>query len=267
MTEQSLTLPAADTDVRHMPGHWVLAQLGKRVLRSGGLGLTKQMLEALAIQSDDHVVEFAPGMGVTTRLTLAQQPASYTAIERDEVAAAHIGQLLDRPAYRCSVGTAERTGLADDAATVVYGEAMLTMQTHTAKQVIVREAYRILRHGGRYGIHELCLVPDTLDKSRKAEIQTAVSKAIRVSARPLTIAEWRALLEDEGFTVEAIQRAPMHLLEPQRIIQDEGLSQTLRFVVNILTQPQARQHVLGMRNVFRVYRAHLAAVMLVVSKS
>ena len=50
-------------DYNRMPGYWLLAQMGKRVLRPGGLELTRQMLEALDIQSTDHVIEFAPGSG------------------------------------------------------------------------------------------------------------------------------------------------------------------------------------------------------------
>lgn len=38
------------------------------------------MLSALRVGPSDEVVEFAPGMGVTARLT----PVSYTAVERDE---------------------------------------------------------------------------------------------------------------------------------------------------------------------------------------
>ena len=43
-------------------GHWVLAKLGKRVLRPGGRELTAQMLEAMNINETDDVVEFAPGL-------------------------------------------------------------------------------------------------------------------------------------------------------------------------------------------------------------
>ena len=43
-----------------IPGHWLLAKMGKRVLRPGGLDLTRQLLKWLAIGQDDEVVEFAP---------------------------------------------------------------------------------------------------------------------------------------------------------------------------------------------------------------
>jgi hypothetical protein len=71
-----------------MPGHLLLARLGKRVLRPGGLELTRQLLEELAIDASDDVIEFAPGLGVTAHLTLARRPRSYTAVERDREAAA-----------------------------------------------------------------------------------------------------------------------------------------------------------------------------------
>ena len=83
----SLEFPGAHLDVGRMPGHWLLARMGMRVLRPGGLELTHKMLEGLAIGSGDDVVEFAPGLGIPTRLVLARSPTSVVAIERDETAA------------------------------------------------------------------------------------------------------------------------------------------------------------------------------------
>ena len=59
-----------------MQGHWALARAGKRVLRPGGIELTKRMLDALAIGTQDRVVEFAPGLGLTARMVLAARGAS-----------------------------------------------------------------------------------------------------------------------------------------------------------------------------------------------
>ena len=42
--------PGEGLDTRKMPGHWVLARMGKRVLRPGGLELTRRMLESLDIR-------------------------------------------------------------------------------------------------------------------------------------------------------------------------------------------------------------------------
>ena len=211
-----------ELDTTKMPGHWLLARLGKRVLRPGGRELTRRMLNGLSIKSSDDVVEFAPGLGFTAQLTLNQKPASYTAVERDETAANAVRRYLTRSNQTCLIGRAEETGLSDATATIVYGEAMLTMQTPSKKQQIVQEASRLIKPGGRYGIHELCLVPEDLDEDTKQEIQKALTDAIHVGARPLTVPEWRTLLESEGFIVHTEATAPMHLLEPNRLIQDEG---------------------------------------------
>jgi SAM-dependent methyltransferase len=263
---QPTPMPGEALKTEKMPGHWLLARLGKRILRPGGRQLTNRMIEALNIRPSDEVIEFAPGLGETARLTLKRKPASYTAIERDKDAAALVQNLLHGPEQRCVVGLAENTGLLDAAATVVYGEAMLSMQLPQQKSQIIREAYRLLKPGGRYGIHELCLIPNDLAESTKLEIQNDLSTVIHHGTRPLTIAEWQGLLEAEGFLVQSQAQAPMHLLEPGRIIQDEGMFGALRFAINLLCNREARRRVLAMRRVFRRNRDNLAAVMFVGQK-
>ncbi|MYC27941.1 MAG: class I SAM-dependent methyltransferase [Nitrospira sp. SB0662_bin_26] len=265
VTQRSTDLeaPGHGLDYGKMPGHWLLAQMGKRVLRPGGVELTSRMLEALDICSTDEVVEFAPGLGLTARAALERQPASYTGIERDETASRQVGKYLKGPGRQCLVGRAEATGLPDASATVVFGEAMLSMQTPILKASIVEEAARLLRPGGRYGVHELCLQPDDLEDAKKSEISRVLSDAIRVGARPLTPGEWKALLEDHGFAVETQVTAPMHLMEPRRFIRDEGWARTIRFVLKVARTPAARRRILRMRAVFREYAGNLAAITLV----
>lgn len=249
-----------------MPGHWLLARLGKRVLRPGGLRLTRFMLERLDIQPRDDVVEFAPGLGVTARLTLEKGPSSYTAVERDEAAAATVRRYLSGARQRCHLGTAEQTGLPDQSATVVYGEAMLTMQGAEQKRRIVGEAFRLLKPGGRYGIHEMSFTPDNLPESVQEDISREMSRNIHVGARPLSASEWRELLQGAGFRILSETSAPMDLLEPGRLFRDEGFFGALRFAWKALVSSEARARVLSMRRIFRKHRRHLAAISFVVAK-
>jgi hypothetical protein len=55
----------------------------------------------------------------------------------------------------------------------------------------------------------------------------------------------------------------MSLLEPGRLIRDEGIKGALRFAVNVIRDRQARQRVLEMRSVFRKNRKRLGAVSLI----
>lgn len=255
--------PSEGFKTEKMPGHWVLARLGKRVLRPGGLDLTRRMLGALRIQQSDDVIEFAPGTGITAQLTLELCPASYTAVERDEAAAKMVSSYLKGERQRCVVRNASDTKLPDRCATIVYGEAMLTMQAEETKRHIVREAHRLLRSGGRYGIHEMCLLSDNLDADTKRETERALTGVVHHGVRPLAVSEWRSLLESEGFQVQSVDMASMSLLEPGRLISDEGLVGALRFVSNLLRDSKARRRVLDMRSVFRRYRKHLGAVAII----
>lgn len=250
-----------------MPGHWMLARLGKRVLRPGGLELTRRMLAGVDIGPADHVVEFGPGLGTTAELALRAVPASYTGIERDEAAARRVGSRLAGPNRRCLARPAHDTRLPDGSATVVYAEATVTLEAEEGKRRILAEAHRLLAPGGRLGLHELLLVPDDLAEDHKAEIQRQLSRSIRVRARPLTRTEWRQLLESEGFQVVFEATAPMHLLKVRRFVADEGVSGTLRFLANALRRPEALRRLGNMWMTFQRHRRHLAAIGLVATRT
>jgi SAM-dependent methyltransferase len=191
-------------------GHWLLARLGKRVLRPGGVELTRRLLSVVDVSGRD-VVELAPGLGRTAAEIISRGPLSYIGAEQDPDAARAVRSIASGVGCVRIVDAAD-TGLSDASSDVVVGEAMLTMQGDKAKDAIVAEAARLLRPGGRYAIHELALVPDDLPEAVKTEIRQALSKSIKVNARPLTVAEWRWLLADHGLLVDYIETAPMALL-------------------------------------------------------
>lgn len=249
-----------------MPGHWVLARLGKRVLRPGGMELTRRLLQALRITAADDVIEFAPGMGVTAQLTLRSSPASYTAVERDEAAAQIVRGYLKANTQVCIVGSATDTGLPSESATVVYGEAMLTMQPAETKRQIIHEAHRLLKKNGRYGIHEMCLLVEDVDDESRRQTERDLTGVVHHGVRPLTITEWCSLLKSEGFKIQSIDKALMSLLEPGRMIRDEGVFGALRFAANLLRDSEARKRVLEMRSVFRRNQKNLGAVAITVTK-
>lgn len=273
----ALPLPQPDRDPAHMQGHWVLARAGKRVLRPGGEELTRRMLANTPIDGRD-VVEFVPGMGRTTRLILGRCPASYRGVDRDPQVVDIIARLTAEAAGSGGADggripatvihrQAADTGLEPASADAVIGEAMLTMQSDRGKRAIITEAARILRPGGVYAIHELGLTPDDLDDSVKDDVRKALARAIKVNARPLTEAEWRALLESEGFEIVWSGRAPMALLDMRRNLADEGIGGVLRILRNVIRDPDLRARVLDMRRTFRTHRRELTAIALVARKA
>lgn len=255
-------LPLAERSDADLPGHWLLARLGKRVLRPGGLELTTRLLAAAHIDGSD-VVELGPGLGRTASDIVAAQPRSYVGVDDTAAATEKVKAIVAPVNGTVVVADASTTGLPDRSADVVLGEAMLTMQGEKAKRAIIAEAFRVLRPGGRYAIHELGLAPDDLSQDIKDDIRRAMSRAIKVNARPLTVAEWTALLTEAGFQIETVDQAPMALLKPARVLADEGLFGALRIVGNMIRRPAARRRVLGMRATFQRYRRSLTAVAVV----
>ncbi|KFI94150.1 type 11 methyltransferase [Bifidobacterium saguini DSM 23967] len=256
---ESSQLPQADRGAEHMQGHWVLAQLGKRVLRPGGEKLTKRMLAHVAI-AGKRVVEFAPGLGRTIRLILGAGPAGYTGVDRDEQVVKIISPLAASASGTCINADAAQTGLPDESADVVIGEAMLSMQSERGKHAIINEAHRILKSGGLYAIHEMGLAPDNIDEFVKDSIRKDLARAIKVNARPLTAAEWQTVLESEGFEVLWSGVEPMALLKMRRNLVDEGIGGVLRIMRNVLTHPDLRARVLEMRHVFNTYGDALTGI-------
>ncbi|WP_065465703.1 class I SAM-dependent methyltransferase [Bifidobacterium breve] len=267
-TNRELPLPQPDRDPAHLQGHWLLARIGKHVLRPGGKKLTERMLANADIAGKD-VVEFAPGLGLTTRAILERDPKSYRGVDRDPQVVDIISKLTSEKATipaSCVQRDAADTGLESNSADVVIGEAMLTMQTERGKQAIIGEAFRLLRAGGTYSIHELGLQPDNLDESVKDEVRKALARSIKVNARPLTEQEWRELLEAEGFEVLWRGKEPMALLDMKRNIADEGIGGVLRILRNVLGNKDIRARVLNMKHTFDKYSNELTGIAFVVRK-
>ncbi|WP_234859212.1 class I SAM-dependent methyltransferase [Aquimarina aquimarini] len=247
-------------------GHWILAKIGKKVLRPGGKKLTLKLIDTLTINSSDNIVEFAPGLGFTASIALKNNPKTYTGIELNEEATSILRKSINGIGRKIIVGNASDSTLANESSDKVYGEAMLTMQSDHRKSEIIREAYRILKKGGLYGIHELGLSPDSIEEQTKSQIQKELAKVIKVNARPLTAKEWSTLLEKEGFAIKSVETNAMHLLEPKRIIDDEGFFRTLKIVFNILTNSSARKRIVAMRKVFKKNERYLNAIIIVAIK-
>lgn len=257
-----------DRDEAHLQGHWLLAKLGKKVLRPGGKKLTNWMIDN-ANPTNKRVVEFAPGLGITAAEILDRNPKTYTGVDQDPDAAT--ATTLSTKQARLGIptevinGVASDTGLPAGSAELVVGEAMLTMQGEKGKAAIVSEANRILATGGRYAIHELLLTPNNVDQTVADNLRKALATTIKVNARPLTATEWSELLESNGFKVLSIKVAPMGLLQPKQMIEDEG-PRVLKIMFNLARNPQARKRVLAMRKVFSENAQNLGAISIIAEK-
>ena len=261
-----LPVPGEHLNPASMPAHWLLARLGKKVMRPGGSTMSDVMLSGLAIGPDDDVVDLAPALGDTVRRVEAAAPASVRGVERGE-AEARRAQNLGAGRYECGGAEPEATGLPPASATVVYGEACLSLETDETKRRILAEAARLLRPGGRLGLHELLLTPDDIDPADKQRIETDLTHTVRVRARPLTLGEWTALLSEAGFVVRQATPAPLLLLSPRSVVRDEGWDGTLRLLARTVRQKAVLRRVLDLWKVMRRERHNLGAVVIVAARA
>lgn len=247
-------------------GHWMLAKLGKRVLRPGGRELTEKLIAGLQITPEDDIVEFAPGLGFTANIACGYRPKSYTGVDLNEEAATIARKRIKYDKAKIINANAAQSTLPDAYANKVYGEAMLTMQPLEQKKAIIAEAFRILKSGGYYGIHELGIAPDSVSEEIKEDIYRELSETIRVHAHPMTAMEWTTLLEEQGFKIIKVAHNPMLLLERSRMVQDEGWLRVLLVTFNLLRFPEIRKRVQKMKACFRKHQDNLDAVAIIAQK-
>lgn len=140
------------------------------------------------------------------------------------------------------------------------------MQSQKGKGEIIQEAFRVLKPGGYYGIHEIALCPDDISEEKQGEIQKDLIENIKVNARPITMSAWAKLFEDAGFEIVTSLTSPMHLLEPKRLIQDEGILRVMKIRLNLLLHPKIARRIRQIKATFRKHSSHMNAFIAVVRK-
>ena len=265
-TQEGVAGERSGPEAGRMQGHWLLAKLGKRILRPGGRALTAKLLEQAKPTGDDDIVELGPGVGATAEVLLRANPRSYRGVDPNPEGRDAVKNILKKhPRADYVVADARDTGLDDASAGLVVGEAMLTIQDDAGKNAIVAEAARLLRPGGRYAIHEMAWLPDHTDEERETA-RRELSRVIKVGARPLTLEGWTELLATHGLEAEWHDRAPLHLLEPRRIVSDEGLWGALRFWNNARRLPGASDRLKAMRQGFQLQGKLMGGIVILARK-
>lgn len=81
-------------------------------------------------------------------------------------------------------------------------------------------------------------------------------------ARPLTVDEWRALLEQGGFEVEFEETGDLLLLEIPTFLSDEGLLGSTAFLGRCLAHPSVLPRIAQMWSTFHSYRDNLGSIVM-----
>ena len=241
-------------EASRMQGHWLLATLGKKILRPGGIALTRKMLAAAAPTSQDRIVEFGPGVGATARLLLKANPKSYAGVDPNPQGRQAVAKVIAPYAQAQYVVADAACTACPRLAPIWWWVKPCYHPVSPSQGRYVKEAARLLAPGGRYAIHEMAVSSGYSQEEFEAA-RKELSRTIKVGARPLTEDGWRQLMEDAGLEVVFSAKAPLRLLEPTRLIRDEGLLGALRFWNNARKMPGAKERLRTMRKAFKVQGA------------
>ncbi|MDZ8052754.1 MAG: SAM-dependent methyltransferase [Aulosira sp. ZfuVER01] len=253
MTNPTLNFPTAS-------GHQVLAAAGKKYLRPGGRIATEQLFQWANFNPGETVLELASSFGYSAIALAQRYHVKVLGIEKDSQSVAYARANIRAAGLENQVEIIEGDifhldkipGLFD----YVLAEAILTMQSPQGKAKVLQEIHNRLKPGGKFLSHEL------LARGKEEQIHADLAKIIRVNSTPLSEANWIDALATAGLQVQQHCTGSMNLLNLRRILQDEGILNTMRILWNILTQQSIRKRVLEMRQVFHQYRHELGYIIM-----
>lgn len=201
--------------------------LGLEILHPGGLPMTRELAQLTCIASGTRVLDVAAGTGETARLLTSEFAARVTATD---VSPQMIRRMQKKfPAHasfvRIVFADAHQLPFRNDTFDVALSECAVC---HLDKLRALREMARVVRPGGRVGIHDLCwkdAAPESL-RRRLAAIE---------DERPETLIGWQRVFEAAGLAgVQAFDRSdimPSWMRDERRAL---GLSGYLRAVKSAL---------------------------------
>ncbi|HEY9663646.1 MAG TPA: class I SAM-dependent methyltransferase [Allocoleopsis sp.] len=253
MTQSTLNLKTAT-------GHQVMAAAGKKILRPGGKAATEQLFQWAEFKPGDTVLELAASFGYSAIALAKRYGVRVVGVEKNPESVARARANIHAAGLDDQVQVIEGdifhleqiSGQFD----YVLAEAILTMQSIPGKAKILQGIHDRLKPGGKFLSHEL------LAADREEEVHRALATAIRANSTPLSEANWIAACETAELHVLQHRTAGMKLLNPVRIIQDEGWKDALKFFWNVLTRPVVRDRLLLMRRVFKQYKNELGYIVL-----
>ncbi|MDT0294219.1 rRNA adenine N-6-methyltransferase family protein [Mesonia ostreae] len=113
--------------------HWILAKMGKKVLRRGGKELSLKIIDDLQISTEDAMVEFAPGIGYTANLLLRKNLKTFTGIELNEEAFRKLTQKIGGINRKIIHTNAANTGLKEGYANKLIGRSDVNDASRSSK--------------------------------------------------------------------------------------------------------------------------------------
>jgi SAM-dependent methyltransferase len=165
---------------------WPLAaRVGAGLASLGSERLVTQALEGAGLDAGSRVVQFDTGLGEVAAMPLAGTARSWTALDPDPIAVAHLSRLMGAPGRRAICADAADTGLDEGAFTIALLQGSLTTRSDREAAAVIAEARRLLAPAGSLVVIDLVLTDG----------RGVAADALRAAGlRPRTSSDLRALV-------------------------------------------------------------------------
>ncbi len=225
--------------MKKVAGHVLLARLGKKRLRPGGIAATNWLIEQANLNENTKVLEVACNMGTTLVEIVKKYNCNVTGLDKDEnflnQAKENIKKENLESKVNLMIGDATKLPFEDETFDIVINEAMLTMLNQNDKEKAVKEYFRVLKKGGKLLTHDI-----TIPKENPEMIKE-LRQSINVLATPLTKEKWLEILKKAQFEKVTTQIDHMTLMSKEGMQTDEGKSGMAKILENAKNDPNFAQ--------------------------
>lgn len=253
-----MTQPLINVEIA--TGHQVMAAAGKKILRPGGKVATEQLFQWADFKPGETVLELASSFGYSAISLAKRYGVRVIGVEKNPESVARARANVQAVGLEDQIQIVEgdifHLDQISEQFDYVLAEAILTMQSIQGKKKVLQGIYDRLKSGGKFLSHEL------LANDREEEIHRALAAVIRANSTPLSEMNWISMYDAAGLQVLQHQTGAMGLLNPARIIQDEGVFDAIKFFWNVLTQPNVRDRLRAIRRTFKQYEYELGYIVL-----
>jgi len=210
-------------------------------LHPGGLETTKQLIGLCGIRQGAAVLDVASGTGETACFLATAVKAHVVGVDRSS-------EMIRRAEAKVSERGTEATFLIADATSLPFHDAEFDAAICECtlclldKQAVLREMVRVVRPGGRVGMHDLYW-KNGATGSLKRTLEEVEGE------RPETFGGWRRLFEDAGLVrITAVDKSDVMTRWMRESRRQLGWTGQLRLTLKIIRR-------WGLRGAWRVLRS------------
>lgn len=255
----------SDEEIDRMLTYDFFAIAGKTVIRQGGNFGTRRLLYEMKLTPSMHVLEIGAGVGATAFSLAKHYGCRVTCVDLSD--------------YMIEVARkrAEELGVADKCDFVVSTGATLPFEENTFDAVIsesvvmyagtgvFKEAHRVLKPEGVFGLHDWSWANDSLAKMQGLVNNVACCESADACTF-FAMSGWRAELEAAGFRIDFSEQFPFAYFAMSGMVDDEGAMNVAKMFGRILSRPAAVKKMIGIMSFLDKYQTWFTYTLVVGSK-